>query len=260
MPHPCCYMHVHQWMECILGASGFMSNRGRQNVASFLALDMGLEAWPCCDRAETDVTILLHFFEFLDLDLPCTREMLWIKSGSHPKPSTQTTDVQCLWFSTNQKVSLWFSTKNTSGLAPRCWLVWEFSGGLWCGLELGFLAFTISICMHLDVDSTIATWTAQFNEMVEVPTVRLCQMLRELDPCCGADHWQSKSLQRILDWCLLTRITLVYWLCPVLFPAQNNWWTLDCRFHGPFCDGDVISTKLSGLSPEMAISCSRAAL
>ena len=62
MPRPCCYMHVHQWMECILGASGFMSNRGRQNVASFLALDMGLEAWPCCDRAETDVTILLHFF------------------------------------------------------------------------------------------------------------------------------------------------------------------------------------------------------
>ena len=65
MPHPCCYMQVHQWMKCILGASGFMSNRGRQNVASFLALDMGLEAWPCCDRAETDVTILLHFFSWI---------------------------------------------------------------------------------------------------------------------------------------------------------------------------------------------------
>lgn len=245
MPHPCCYMHVHQWMKCILGASGFMSNRGRQNVASFLALDMGLEAWPCCDRAETDVTILLHFFS--SWIWTYTREMLWIKSGSHPKPSTQTTDVQCFWFSTNHKVSLWFSTKNTSGLAPRCWLVWEFPGGLWCGLELGFLAFTISIWMHLDVDSTITTWTAQFNEMVEVPAVRLCQMLRELDPCCGADHWQSKSLQRILDWCLLTRITLVHWRCPFLFPAQNNWWTLDSRFDGPSCDA-------------LHTSCSRAAL
>ena len=65
MPHPCCYMHVHQWMKCILGASGFMSNRGRQNVASFLALDMGLEAWPCCDRAVTDVSILLHFISWI---------------------------------------------------------------------------------------------------------------------------------------------------------------------------------------------------
>ncbi len=156
--------------------------------------------------------------------------------GSDPKPSTQTTGSSMFLcvklvehfphlftrhFNKPESLALIFE-KNSSGLAPRCGLVWEFPGGLRCGLELGFLAFTISIWM-LTPPSSIATWTAPFNEMVEVPTVRFCRLLRDLDPCCGAHHWQSKSLQRILDWCLPAKTTLVYWPCrPFLFPAQNK--------------------------------------